>query len=200
LGLVVTDRDLIGAGVEDVGGHQHGVGEQPDPGGDLAFGVGFLLELGHPGGFAEGTGAFQQPRQRADIAYEIGLHVHLRGFDAAGDQDGEHFAGPGAQALWVVSGGHAVQVADEVQVAVAAFDCPAPDRAEVVANVGMAGWGDTGQAGHRSLLNPPPGSAPFTTKAARRGGLRVVTGMTSQPPVGGPPAAVVVTHDGNRNG
>ena len=71
LPLVLPDRDPVGLVEQDVGGHQHRVGEQPDGRALRAHLGGLVLELGHPLGLAE-------PGQAAEDPGELGVLGDLR--------------------------------------------------------------------------------------------------------------------------
>ena len=73
LALVVTDRHLVGLVDEDVGGHEHRVGEQPDRAAVGALALALVLELRHPAGLAEPGHALQHPRQLHVLGH-VALH------------------------------------------------------------------------------------------------------------------------------
>ena len=62
LALVVADGHRVGVVQEDVGRHQHRVGEQARP--DRLLAGALLLELGHPLQLAVGGGALEEPFER----------------------------------------------------------------------------------------------------------------------------------------
>ena len=108
LALVVADRDPLGVVEEDVGRHEHRVGEQPDPHRLLAGAL--LLELGHPPQLAHGGRALEQPGHPGvlgDVALdEQGAPV---GIEAGGQQvqGGLGWSGTGARPGRCPGSGHA---------------------------------------------------------------------------------------------
>ncbi len=70
LALIVADGDQLGVVEEDVGRHQHGVGEHP--GLDRLLARALLLELGHAAQLAHRGRALEQPRELL-----MGGHVAL---------------------------------------------------------------------------------------------------------------------------
>ena len=77
LALVLPDRHLVGLVEQDVGGHQHRVGEQPDVGALRAHLGGLVLELGHPLGLPEPGQAAEDPAQLGVLGH-VGLQEHGR--------------------------------------------------------------------------------------------------------------------------
>ena len=72
LALVVADRHLVGVVQQDVGRHEHRIGQQRQPD---RFRAGRLLpELDHPGGLAVAGGALEQVVQLGVLGY-VGLYV-----------------------------------------------------------------------------------------------------------------------------
>ena len=83
--LVLADRHLVGVVQQDVGRHQHRIGQQRQP---HRVRAGRLLpELDHPGGLAVAGGALEQVVQLGVLGY-VGLYVTQRRgrVDAAGQQ------------------------------------------------------------------------------------------------------------------
>ena len=136
LALVVADRDPLGVVEEDVGRHEHRIGEQPGPHRLLVPAL--VLELGHPAQLADGGGALEQPGQPGVLG------------DVALDEQGAHARGrappPGGLGAsravrarsdgGVVVEGQGVEVDDaEEGVVVVLVGHPVPEGAQVVAEV-----------------------------------------------------------------
>ena len=71
LPLVLTDRHPLGLVQQDVGGHQHRIGEQGRQSGFGSPARRLVLELGHPAGLAEAGVGAQHPGQ-------LGVFGHVR--------------------------------------------------------------------------------------------------------------------------
>ncbi len=161
LPLVLADRDLLGAVEQDVGCHQHRIGEQPDAGVLGALLRGLVLELRHATGLAEAGHAGQHPRQ-FDVLGHLALHEQHRPVRV--DTDREQLRGgdqhPLAQFLRVLRHGDRVQVRDEViGVELVLHRHPLLQRTEEVPEVeGVRGGLNAGQ-------HPRPGG--------RRGGVLI---------------------------
>ncbi|MBG9885107.1 hypothetical protein ABE10_00605, partial [Bacillus toyonensis] len=84
--LVVADRNDLRLVQQDVGGHQHGVGEQAHRGRVGAVALRLVLELGHASGLAEAGDRAEDPGELR-VGAHVGLHVQrrLRRLDAGGD-------------------------------------------------------------------------------------------------------------------
>ncbi len=67
LALVVSYRHFVRVVEEDVGGHEHGIGEQPCAHRLVAFAL--LLELGHAPKLAEARSALEQPAQACVLVH-----------------------------------------------------------------------------------------------------------------------------------
>lgn len=148
LALVLADGDLVGLVQQDVGDHQHRVGEQADGGAVVALLGGLVLELRHPGGLAEAGDAVHQPAELGvlgDVAlHEQGAAVRV---EAGREELGGGDAGVLAQLLRVLRDRDRVQVDDHVERVVGVLHVdPLADGAEVVAEVERAGGRlDTGE-------------------------------------------------------
>ena len=138
LSLVVADGDEVGAVDQDVGRHQHRVGEQPDADGLLAGGL--LLELGHPAQLAEGGGALEDPGELGVLG-NVALQEDRAapGIEADCQETAGNLDRPGAQRLRVDVGGEGVQV-DDAEDPLVDFLAgnPLAECAEVVADVRRA--------------------------------------------------------------
>jgi hypothetical protein len=135
LALVLADRDERGVVHEDVGGHEHRVGEQPDVG-VVPLG-GLVLELRHAAHLAHRRLAGQDPRELGVLA-NVALAEHRRGLgvDTARDELGRRHPGAAPQHLGVGGHGQRVQVGHEVVgVEVLLQPDPVDQRPQVVAEV-----------------------------------------------------------------
>ena len=136
LALVVAHRDPLGVVEQDVGRHEHGIGEQPGPHRLLLAAL--VLELGHPAQLPEGGGALEQPRQPGvlgDVALdEQGAHRRGRARRPAGWSAVSRVAA--GQEGGVVVEGQGVEVDDaEEGVVVVLVGDPVAERPQVVAEV-----------------------------------------------------------------
>ena len=98
LALIVADRHPVGVVEQDVGGHEHRVGEQPDPGRLLALLGRLVLELRHAPQLTHAGRALQQPGQLG-VGRHVALHEQRAGLrvQAGGEQQGRHGQGGLAQ-------------------------------------------------------------------------------------------------------
>ncbi len=156
--LVLAHRHVGRLVEQDVGGLEHGVGEQRDRGA-LAVLAGLVLELRHAVQPAHPGRAVQQPLQLG-MGGNLGLVEQDRAsrIDPAGDQGGDHLARVGGEVRGHVGHGDRVEVGQEEQAFVAGggrlvlHAHPVADRAQVVAEVQVAGRLDAGDDAH--VLDP----------------------------------------------
>ena len=178
--LVLADRHVGGEIGEDVGGHQLGIGEEPDRG-VLAVLAGLLLELGHAVQPAEAGDAVEHPGELGmdrDLAL-VEDDVLLR-IDAGGDEGGGHLAGVlaklGRPAPDRHRHGDRVQVDDAVDAVMRPLQLDeAHDGAEIVAEMEIAGRLDArkdawGKGLHR--YEPSAGCGVMAEAGRRRKGFR----------------------------
>ena len=149
LALVLADRDPVGLVQQDVGGHQHRVGEQPDGRALRAHLGGLVLELGHPLGLPE---ARQAPQDPAELSVLGDLRLQedrgLLGVDSGGDHLRRAAERPVGQRGRVGLDGQCMQVSDPVERLVVVLQRhPLPQRPEIVAQVQRVGGG-LGQREH----------------------------------------------------
>ena len=114
LHLVLADRHQVRVVDQDVGGHEHGIGEQPRVGGQPA---GLLVLVGvAPLQQAHRRAGQQQPAQLADLGH-VGLHEQRRpiGIEPQGQQVDGGVERVLPQLPAVADGGQGVQVGDEVE-------------------------------------------------------------------------------------
>jgi hypothetical protein len=132
LALVIADRNLLGAVQQDVGGHQHRVGQQRRPDGTAPGGL--LLELDHALQLTDVHGGLQQPQQLS-VGRNLALHedgAPLR-VQAGRQQDAGLLQGQGPDLGRIVLRGERVQVGDAVEAAdLALVGRPGEHRAEQV--------------------------------------------------------------------
>jgi hypothetical protein len=85
LALVIADGHLLDFVEQNVGCHQHGVGEEA--GAVTVLALGLLFELGHATKFTEGGDVFQQSRQLRVIGH-VALDEQSAdlGVESAGEQ------------------------------------------------------------------------------------------------------------------
>jgi hypothetical protein len=145
LALVVAHRDPRGVVEHDVGGHEHGVGEQAHPDGLLALAL--VLELGHAPQLAHGGDALEQPGHLGVLDHvaldEQGAPV---GVEAGGQQVEGGVVGPGPQQRRVDVQGQGVEVDHAVEgVVVPLVVDPVADGSQVVPQVEVAAGLDTGE-------------------------------------------------------
>ena len=153
--LVLADRHVGRLVDQDVGRHQHRVGEQADRR-VLAVLAGLLLELGHPVEPAHLADAAQHPGELG-VRRDVALHEQDRALrvDAGGEQGGGRLAGVAAQLVGVLQRGQGVLVDQAVEAVIGRLQPhPMPDRAQIVAQVDAGGRLDAGKdaALHGSAL------------------------------------------------
>ena len=135
LALVLPHRHDVGVVDEDVGGLQHGIGEEPDVGPGALGGL--VLELRHPAGLAEAGEAREHPRQLGVLG-DVALDEEHRPcrVDTAGDELGGRQTGALPQHGRVGRDGQRVQVGDEVEGVVRLLQPdPLHEGTDVVAEV-----------------------------------------------------------------
>ena len=147
LALILAHRHAVGQVEQDVGGLQHRVGEEAD--GDRFAARRLLLERDHALELAHHRDAVEEPGELGVLVH-VALHEHDRalGVEARGDQRGERVAGRGRQLGGLERLRHRVQVddAEDRLGAVALLICDVmADRAEIVADVFLAGRLDAGK-------------------------------------------------------
>ena len=152
--LVIADGHMGGIVQQHIGGLQHGIGEQRDAG---AFAVlaGLVLELRHPVQPAHARGAVQQPLQLG-MGGHTGLveQGRLVRIDARCDQRGGHFARTGAQGRRIMRHGYGVQIGQEEQAFAFILHLhPVDDRAEIIAEMEIAGGLDAGDDAHDQVVS-----------------------------------------------
>ncbi len=155
--LVLAHRHMGGAVGQDVGGHEHRVGVEPDAGG-LAVLAGLVLELGHAVEPA-------QPRDAIEDPGELGMGRHLalvehdraRRVDAGGEERGGDLSDLRLQLGRVLPQGDRVQVDDAVEaLRLARLHLHEPlHGAEIIAEMQVPGRLDAGEdqfveRGHRA--------------------------------------------------
>jgi hypothetical protein len=141
LALVLTDRHVVRAVEQDVGGLQDRVGEQADARGPLPLLGRLVLELRHPSGLAEAGQALQHPRQLRVLGH-LALHEDraARRVDAHRQQLRRGTQRPLAQDLGVLLDGDRVLVGDEEEGLVVPLQVhPLAQSAEVVPEVERVG-------------------------------------------------------------
>ena len=178
LGLVVPDRDGMHLVDEDVGGHEHRVGEQAQV---LARLVRLLLELGHPLELAD-------PGDRPQDPGEFGVLGHLGLVVEEGtvgvDPRRQHHLGrlqPGLSELHgVVGDRHGVQVDDAVVAVVAVLHLPpVVEGSDQVAEVQLAGGLDPRE---HSLRHNSPSIEKRRGRGRRRRMFRARSDLVGPPP------------------
>ena len=144
--LVLADRHMGGAIDQNIGRHQRRISVQAD-GSVLAVFAGLLLELRHAVEPAEPGDAIEHPG-KLGVLGDLALVEHDVFFwiDAAGDERRGDLANGMRQLGRLLPGRDGVQVDDAIDaiVAVLQFD-EALDRAEIVAEVQVAGRLDAGK-------------------------------------------------------
>ena len=155
--LVLADRHVRRLVEQDVGRHQHRIGVEPEPG-IVALLAGLLLELGHAVEPAQGREAAQEPA-KLGMARDAALVEDdaAVGIDAGGDVGGGHFVRLGAELKRVLRQRERVQIDDaEDAVEIALEAHPVADRAEIIAEMQVAGRLDAGKDPiHRGLIARP---------------------------------------------
>ncbi len=152
--LVLADRHMRRLIAEDVGGHQHRIGIEAEPG-HVAVLARLFLELRHPVEPAERRQAAEQPAEfgmRADHA--LVEDDAAFGVDAGGDIGGGDLARRMAQFGRILRHRHRVQIDDaEDALEIVLQGDPVADRAEIIAEMQIAGRLDAGKdAVHRTSL------------------------------------------------
>ena len=140
LGLILPDRDEVGVVDQDVGCHQHRVGEQAAI--DIVGVLGALvLELSHAGQLAKLGIAGQHPGQLG-VRGHMALHKKHMVFrvDAHGQQQGGQLAGAAAQLGRDLTHSQAVQVCHHIQAFIIRLQKgPVAHCADIIAQRGRAG-------------------------------------------------------------
>ena len=145
LTLVVAHRHRRGVVEEDVGRHEDGIGEEPDPDGLLALPL--VLELGHAPQLAHRRRALEQPG-------EPGVLGHLAldeergpvGVEADGEQVESGIERVGPQDGRVDLRGQRMKVDDAVEGVVPVLEGhPVAQGPEVVPQGEIARWRDAGE-------------------------------------------------------
>ena len=135
--LVVADRHDVGLVEQDVGSHEHRVGEEPDRRGVGAVALRLVLELRHAPGLAE-TGDRREDPGQLGVGGHVRLHVQrrLRGLDAGGDVLRRGATRLLAQVLGILGDGDRVQVDDREERVVSLLQVsPLEERPDVVADL-----------------------------------------------------------------
>ncbi len=141
LALVVADRNDLGVVQQDVGRHEHRIGEQADRGRLRSLLGRLVLELGHARGFAEAGDRVEDPGELC-VGGNVGLHVErrLRRVDAGGDVLRGGAPRLLAKGMRILRNGDRVQVDDrEERVVVALQVFPLEEGADVVADLERIG-------------------------------------------------------------
>jgi hypothetical protein len=174
LQLIVADRHVGRAVDEDVGGHEHRVGEEADV--DVVLlPRRLVLELGHAAELAELGRAVQDPGELAVLRHRrLAEEERLVRIDPAGEQVDGHLVHAGRHLVRGVALGDGVVVDDGVDAAVRLHQPdPVADRAQVVADVELAGGLDPGEddgavGWHALAVYPPaPGLSRKPCRCAR---------------------------------
>ena len=140
--LVLADRHVARAIEQDVGGHEHRVGEQPDRSG-IAPLAGLLLELGHAVEPAHRRVAVQYPGKLGMGRYHALVEDDAAlGVDARGNKGRSHLAGIGSQLGRVLRNRDRVQIddtEDAVEVEVLLHIHPIADGAQIISQMQVSG-------------------------------------------------------------
>ncbi len=156
--LVLAHGDMGRLVEDDVSGHQHRIGVEPEPR-LFALLAGLFLELGHAVEPAQGREATEQPGQLG-----MGGHRALveddaaTGIDPGGDIGGGHLARLGAELRRVLRQGNGVEIDNAKDAVVIALQRdPVADGAEIIAEMQVASGLDAREDAIHGRLSPSSG-------------------------------------------
>ena len=163
LALVIADRDPLSVVEDDIGGLQHGIGEQPDP--DRLLAGTLVLELRHPLQLTHGGSALEQPCHLGVLDHvaldEQGAPI---GVEPGGQQVERGVVGPAPQFGRVDVERQGVEVDHAVERIMGPLVLhPVADGPQVVAEMEVAAGLDSGEhTCHKGVIVRPgcPGPVP----------------------------------------